>query len=104
MIAGSELRVYSLSASAASCTPPGTSSWCSRIACSAPEANVDAAVTTASEGSPSRARPRRPRAPPCRVPFIQSLVPPARRFSGAGFGYNLAYVAFGGTAPYFSLW
>ncbi len=40
---------------------------------------------------------------PFGVAFLE-IFPPKVRFSGAGFGYNLAYVVFGGTAPYVSLW
>lgn len=40
---------------------------------------------------------------PFGVAFLE-IFPPHVRFSGAGFGYNLAYVIFGGTAPYFSIW
>lgn len=40
---------------------------------------------------------------PFGVAFLE-IFPPHVRFSGAGFGYNLSYVVFGGTAPYFSLW
>lgn len=40
---------------------------------------------------------------PFGVAFIE-LFPVRNRFSGAGFGYNIAYVIFGGTAPYVSTW
>lgn len=40
---------------------------------------------------------------PFGVAFLE-IFPPQVRFSGAGFGYNIAYVIFGGTAPYFSIW
>ncbi|MGO1545508.1 MAG: MFS transporter [Gulosibacter sp.] len=40
---------------------------------------------------------------PFGVAFIE-LFPVKNRFSGAGLGYNLAYVLFGGTAPYVSTW
>lgn len=40
---------------------------------------------------------------PFGVAFIE-LFPVRNRFSGAGIGYNLAYVIFGGTAPYLSTW
>ncbi|WP_293695628.1 MFS transporter [uncultured Agrococcus sp.] len=40
---------------------------------------------------------------PFGVAFIE-LFPVKNRFSGAGFGYNIAYVLFGGTAPYVSTW
>lgn len=40
---------------------------------------------------------------PFGVAFIE-LFPVKNRFSGAGLGYNIAYVLFGGTAPYVSTW
>ncbi len=40
---------------------------------------------------------------PFGVAFVE-LFPVKNRFSGAGFGYNIAYVVFGGTAPYVSTW
>lgn len=40
---------------------------------------------------------------PFGVAFIE-LFPTKNRFSGAGLGYNVAYVLFGGTAPYLSTW
>lgn len=40
---------------------------------------------------------------PFGVAFIE-LFPVKNRFSGAGLGYNIAYVIFGGTAPYVSTW
>lgn len=40
---------------------------------------------------------------PFGVAFLE-IFPTATRFTGAALGYNLAYVLFGGTAPYFSTW
>src|SRR3546814_13027345 len=40
---------------------------------------------------------------PFGVAFLE-IFPARVRFSGAGLGYNIAYVIFGGTAPYFSIW
>jgi MHS family proline/betaine transporter-like MFS transporter len=40
---------------------------------------------------------------PFGVAFLE-IFPPRVRFSGGAFGYNAAYVIFGGTAPFFSIW
>ena len=40
---------------------------------------------------------------PFGVAFLE-IFPARVRFSGGAFGYNAAYVIFGGTAPFFSIW
>ena len=40
---------------------------------------------------------------PFGVAFLE-IFPAKVRFSGGAFGYNAAYVIFGGTAPFFSIW